>query len=216
MGTVKKMASEMDFLSHYDPEKEIFIQTDGSKTGLGYILFQPGDEETKDESGETNEKGEEGTKKTKKNLGHRIITMGATGLTPGQKNWSIFETELLCVVWALEHARYYCIGAPKITIKTDHSPLKGLFKKELSKIDNPRVVKLLEKTLHHNIEVQTVAGKDNAAADALSRMGCKDTLAPDITRNFYDSRESKVDKVRIKKLEGPLDLKIIAKEAHGS
>ena len=71
--------------------------------------------------------------------------MGATGLTPGQKNWSIFETELLSVVWALEHARYYCIGAPKITVRTDHSPLKGLFKKDLSEIDNPRVVKLLER-----------------------------------------------------------------------
>ena len=43
--TVKKMASKMDFLSPYDHEKEIFIQTDGSKTGLGYHLFRPGDEE---------------------------------------------------------------------------------------------------------------------------------------------------------------------------
>ena len=165
-------------------------------------MFQPGDEETKDESGETGEKGEEEPKQTKKNLGRRIITMGATGLTPGQKNWSTFEIELLSVVWALEHARYYCIGAPKITIKTDRSPLKGLFKKDLSEIDNPRVVKLLEKTLHHNIEVQTVAGKDNVIADALSRMGCEDSLAPDVTRNFYNSRESKVDKVKIKKLGG--------------
>ena len=126
----------------------------------------------------------------------------------------------MAVCWALDHARYYCIGAPKIVIKTDHSPLKGLFKKDLSEIDNPRVVKLLEKTLHHNIEVQTVAGKDNAGADALSRMGCEDALAPDITRNFYNSRESKVDKVRIKKVGGtrnvPLDLKIIAEEASTS
>merc|ERR1712081_161928 len=122
-----------------------------------------------------------------------IVTLGATGLTPGQKNWSIFETELLAVVWALEHARYYVIGAPKVTIRTDHSPLKGLFRKDLSEIDNPRVVKLLEKTLHHNLEVQTVAGKDNAGADALSRMGCEDSLALDISRNFYNSRETKVD-----------------------
>ena len=113
---------------------EFFIQTDGSKTGLGYILFQPGDDETKKESGESNDKRDEGEKQTKKNLGHRIITMGATGLTPGQKNWSIFETELLSVVWALEHARYYVIGAPKVTIRTDHSPLKGLFKKDLTEI----------------------------------------------------------------------------------
>ena len=95
--------------------------------------------------------------------------------------------------------------------------VEGLFKKELSEIDNPRVVKLLEKTLHYNIEVQTVAGKENAAADALSRMGCKDSQAPDISRNFFNTRETKVDKLRIKKVGGtrnvPLDLQIIAEEA---
>ena len=47
----------MGFLSPYDPEKEIFLQTDGSKTGLGYILFQSGEEETNEESGEKGEKG---------------------------------------------------------------------------------------------------------------------------------------------------------------
>ena len=66
--TVKKMASEMDFLSPYDPEKEIIIKTDGLKTGLGYILFQPGDDETKKESGESNDKGDEGKSKQRKNL----------------------------------------------------------------------------------------------------------------------------------------------------
>ena len=90
----------------------------------------------------------------------------------------------------------------------------------MSEIDNPRVVKLLEKTLHYNIEVQTVAGKENAAADALSRMGCEDSQAPDISRNFFNTRETKVDKLRIKKVGGtrniPLDLQIIAKEAQTS
>ena len=51
-------------------------------------------------------------------------------------------------------------------------------------------------------------------------MVCEDSLAPDIARNFYNSRETKVDKVKIKKVGGtrnvPLDLKIIAEEAHTS
>ena len=63
-------------------------------------------------------------------------------------------------------------------------------------------------------------GKENAGADALSRMGCEDSLAPDISRNFFNSRETKVDKVRIKKVGGtrnvPLDLQIIAEEAQTS
>ena len=45
--SVKKMASKVGFLSPYDPEKPIYLKTNGLKLGLGYLLFQPGDEETK-------------------------------------------------------------------------------------------------------------------------------------------------------------------------
>ena len=34
-------------------------------------------------------------KYSERSLGRRIMSMGATGLTPGQKNWSIFKIELL-------------------------------------------------------------------------------------------------------------------------
>merc|ERR1711954_396139 len=51
-------------------------------------------------------------------------------------------------------------------------------------------------------------------------MGCKDSQEPDISRNFFNTRETKVDKVRIKKVGGtrnmPLDLQVIAEEAQTS
>ena len=128
--------------------------------------------------------------------------MGATGLTPGQRNRSIFEIKLLAVCWALNHARYYCINAPQIIVCTDHSPLKGLFRKDLSEIDNPRIIKVLEKTLHYNVEIQHVPGKDNAGADALSRMGCSDTSAPEVTRNFFNNREVSKQKTQSKEDRG--------------
>ena len=216
------MANELDFLSPYDPEKPIYLQTDRSKTSLGYLLFQPGDKETKEnmeEKEKTEEEAEE-TKRKKEPLGRNIVSMGATGLTPGQRNWSIFEIELLAVCWALNHACYYCINALKIIVRTDHSPLKGLFRKDLSEIDNPRVIKLLEKTLHFNVEVKPVAGKDNARADTFSRMGCEDPLAPDVSRNFFSTRETRTNKLRIKKVGEMrnlhLDLQIIAEEAQTS
>ena len=37
----------------------------------------------------------------------KFIQLGATSLTPAQKNWSILEIELLGVIWALEHSWYY-------------------------------------------------------------------------------------------------------------
>ena len=44
--TVKKMATKVNFLSPYDPKKPIYLQTDGSKSNLRYLLSQNGDEET--------------------------------------------------------------------------------------------------------------------------------------------------------------------------
>ena len=86
-----------------------------SKLGFGYLLFQPGDEETK----EFKEEEPEETKRKKKPLGRNIVSMGATGLTPGQHKWSIFEIELLAVCLVLDHARYYCLKAPRNIIHTD-------------------------------------------------------------------------------------------------
>ena len=51
-------------------------------------------------------------------------------------------------------------------------------------------------------------------------MGCKDALAPDVTRNFFNTRETSTYKLKIKKIGEmrniPLDLQIIAEEAKTS
>ena len=83
---------------------------------------------------------------------------------------------------------------------TDHSPLKGVFRKDLSEIDNPCVVKLVEKTLHYNLEIEHVPVKDNKGADALSRMGCTDTQAAEVTCNFFNTREVTTSKIKIRKI----------------
>ena len=77
--TVKNLAKEVDFFFPYNPKKPIFLQTDGLKFGLGYLLYQDGDKETAPAA----EVGAETTKK-KKTLGRRMVSMEATGLTPGQ------------------------------------------------------------------------------------------------------------------------------------
>ena len=111
-------------------------------------------------------------------------------------------------------------NADRIVVKTNHSPVKGLFNKDLSIIDNPRVIKLLEKTLHFNLKVKHVAGKSNEAADALSRMGCDTAEAPDESRNFFSTRIAKLNTSRIKKVGTirniPLVLQIITQEAQTS
>ena len=91
-----------------DPFKElpriqhVFIKTDCSKSGLDYILLQEGDEPAPPPPTEKEKK--EGGRKC---LGTKLIQLDATGLSPAQKNWSISEIELLVVVWALEHSKFY-------------------------------------------------------------------------------------------------------------
>ena len=60
------------------------------------------------------------------------------------------------------------MGNNKITVHTDHSALAHLSTKNLSDIENPRFVRLLEKVLHFNYVVRYVKGEDNKVADCLS------------------------------------------------
>ena len=73
----------------------------------------------------------------RKYLGRKLIQLRAKGLTPTQKNWSILKMELLGVIWALEHSKYYSLGASNINVRTDHAPLKGFLNEELSKLEIP-------------------------------------------------------------------------------
>ena len=92
------MAGELYFLYPYDKSKELVIQTDGFKMGLEYILFQEGGKPPPPPSTEnsTDEEKKEGWRKC---LGRVLIQLGATGLTPEQKNWSRLDIELLGTVW---------------------------------------------------------------------------------------------------------------------
>ena len=61
----KRDTESLDFLSPYNPEKDLYISTDGSKEGLCYVLWQK------------NEEAKEGREKKRS-----TIQLGATGLTP--------------------------------------------------------------------------------------------------------------------------------------
>ena len=125
------------------------IVVDASKEGgLGYMLYQMSDDEPNE---------------------RKIIQMASTGLTKSQQNYSATELKLLGVVWSLQHAKLYTTGNNKITVHTDHSAIAHLSSKNLSDIENPRLVRLLEKILHFNYQVRYVKGEDNKVADCLSR-----------------------------------------------
>ena len=76
------------------------------------------------------------------------------------------------------------LQAQKVNVSINHAPLKSLFGKDLSEIDNPNTVKLIKRTLHFNLQFEHVPEKNNEAADALSRIGLTTTYALEEKKNI--------------------------------
>ena len=94
-----------------------------------------------------------------------------------EANYSPTEGELLGVVNALQKTKYFTLGCPDLYIGTDHKPLLGLLQNtDLETIDNPRLLKLKEKTMGWKFGIVYIPGKEIGGTDALSRYGVRHSL----------------------------------------
>ncbi len=97
---------------------------------------------------------------------HPVAYYSAT-LSETERNYDIYDKELLAVVKSLRHWRTYLAGAPhQIVIHTNHSNL--LYWKEPRKISR-RIAREFQELQEYNFILKHVAGHKNARADALSR-----------------------------------------------
>ena len=144
---IKEIISATKFLAPFDINLPLELHTDASRLGgLAYVLLQK----------------REGKEKA-------VIQCGSTSLTETQRNYSTTELELLGIVWGLQKCAFYCKGAPHISVFTDHAALVSLTDKELIKINNSRIVSMLEKIIDYNYKVYHLSGSQNKTADFLSR-----------------------------------------------
>ena len=96
--------------------------------------------------------------------------VGSSFNSPAEANYAPIEGECLGVASALHKTRYYTQGCDKLLVCTDHKPLLGILNdKEIEKIDNPRLIRLKEKTLGWRFKIIHVPGKKLCGPDALSR-----------------------------------------------
>ena len=152
--TIKKTLTKSLSLNHFDPSMPTFLITDASRlNGLGFVLVQSHKGPTTPE---------------------RVIQCGSRCLNRCEKNYATIELECLAMAWALEKCEFFLKGMESFKLVTDHRPLVGIFKKPLSEIANPRLVRIREKMLSFNFEVLWLEGKANAIADALSRSPLND------------------------------------------
>ena len=120
------------------------INTDASDTALGAVLTQGA------------------------GPSERVIAYESRKLNQAEKNYPVHDRELLSVVHALRSWRHYLLGTPfTVTVKTDNTPTVSILtKKDLT----PRQIRWSELLAEYDFTIQHIPGKDNAVADALSRM----------------------------------------------
>uniref|UniRef100_K7EYM9 Reverse transcriptase RNase H-like domain-containing protein n=1 Tax=Pelodiscus sinensis TaxID=13735 RepID=K7EYM9_PELSI len=125
-----------------DFSRPFIVQTDASDYGLGAVLSQEVD-------------GEE----------HPVLYISRK-LFPRERSYAVIEKEALAIKWAIEALRYYLLGDSFILF-TDHAPLQWLHQ---MRDTNSRIMRWYLSLQPYVFTVKHRAGRDNANADALSRI----------------------------------------------
>ena len=141
----------------FDKGRVTCLSTDWSKSGIGYYLTQKHCECPTNLPGCCDN-------------GWRITLAGSRPLKSAETRYAPVEGEALAVAWSLDQTRYFTQGCKNLVVATDHKPLtKLLGNRSLDEIQNPRLLRLKEKTMRWQYEIIHVPGKDNFVADATSR-----------------------------------------------
>ena len=102
--------------------------------------------------------------------GWHLVFAGSRFCTDAERRYAPIEGEAAAISWALEKCRMFVLGCPNVMVVTDHEPLKGLFgDRDLSKIHNPRLFRLKEKTLRYRFTMHHCPGRWHRGPDAVSR-----------------------------------------------
>ena len=127
-----------------DFTKTFVIETDASTHGIGAVLMQEG---------------------------HPLAYISRS-LGPRWQGLSVYEKELLALVFAVQKWQQYLTGQ-EFVIQTDQKSLKWLLEQ---RVTTPFQQLWLSKLMGYTYVIQYKAGKDNVAADALSRIPSAEVL----------------------------------------
>ena len=148
--TLKTIMCQKPILRQPYYDNPFYLLTDASAYSVGAILSQ---------EGETNPR-------SKKPFLHPIAYYSSTFI-PAERNYDIYERELLAVLKSLEHWRPHLAATKKpVTVLTDHANLA--FWKNPKKV-NRRVARWFATLQDYHLHIKHVPGKQHAAPDMLSR-----------------------------------------------
>ena len=93
------------------------------------------------------------------------IAYASKKLLPRERNYATIEKECLALVWAVKRFEYFLFGR-FFEIHTDHQPLVYL---DAKKTVNKRLMRWAMLLQSYRFRLVSIRGKDNVAADYLSR-----------------------------------------------
>ena len=135
------------------PNKQLVLMTDASFTAAGYAILTEDDPNQKFTS----------VKKS-----YAPIAYGSKTFTPSQLKMSIYAKEFLAIYYAFKEFGHIFWGTPKpTTILTDNKSVTRYFQ---TKIIPPALWNACDYVLQFNFIIAHIPGKNNTAADYLSRM----------------------------------------------
>ena len=141
----------------FDPKRPTCLGSDWSRTALGFALMQKA----------CNCK--ELTPLCCRE-GWVLTYAGSRFTSSAESRYHPIEGEALGVAWGLHKTRHFTLGCKDLIVAVDHKPLLKIFgDRELSEIENPRILNFKEKTLKWRFQVKHIPGILHKIADAASR-----------------------------------------------
>jgi RNase H-like domain found in reverse transcriptase/Integrase zinc binding domain/Reverse transcriptase (RNA-dependent DNA polymerase)/Chromo (CHRromatin Organisation MOdifier) domain len=146
---IKEKLTSAPVLLPFDPSLPIEVHTDASDAAIGMVLLQ------------------------RHSDGLHPVAFESRKLNTAEQKYPIHEKELAAIVHALASWHHYLAGQ-RFTVQTDHYSLKYFdTQPNLSK----RQIRWMEKLQEYDFEIKYKPGTQNTLADALSRLGQKQSLA---------------------------------------
>jgi hypothetical protein len=142
--TLKEKMTKAPVLAHPDLTKPFELEVDASGYAIGAVLLQRQDDGKR-----------------------HPVNYFSTTLNAAERNYDIYDLELLAIVKSLRNSRSLLAGSPhEIKVYSDHLNLQHW--RDPQKISH-RVAREVVELADYPIKIYHVAGKANGRADALSR-----------------------------------------------
>ena len=114
---------------------------------------------------------------------YRTIAYASTTFSDTETRYSTIDRELLAIRWGVKIFRSFLFGVPFI-LYTDHKPL--IYLHNMSR-ENSKLMRTINDLADYTFEIRYRPGRDNAAADAMSRI--MDTPTVDEYDALVNSKE---------------------------